>query len=413
MKKLVSLLLSVGLILSLAAPAAAVNETREKNLTYRGIGIYLDGRELTPLDETGGSTEPFIMDSTTYLPIRAIAGALALGVEWIPETSTVALTSGGRLSISRAEPTATHAVKSAGLSYRGINISLDGRLLELKNADGDSVEPFIIDGTTYLPLRVIGEALGLTVKWDAATSSVVLLTPDSGHMRVVETLALDREGEMLLETRETLTYSYPRFTLVTERTGDRLTGERVTYFDAEGRPTEALYYGAEGLLSITETWSYGTDGLLKRFVHDEAEGSENDSCTLYEYKNGSLRRSQRFDGDTEPRVHSTDSTYTYDDKGNLIKLYVHLPMGSWEEIIYTYNENGLLTSESSVAYDILGGGFSKYSVSYEYDADGLLLRSVDIAGNVTEYYYGADGSLEKSVTARTDGCFVIKSYTRA
>ena len=47
------------------------------------------------------------------------------------------------------------------------------------DANGNYVEPFIIDGTTYLPVRGIASALGLNVGWDGATKTVLLTTPES------------------------------------------------------------------------------------------------------------------------------------------------------------------------------------------------------------------------------------------
>ena len=35
-------------------------------------------------------------------------------------------------------------------------------------------EPFIYDGTTYLPVRAVGEAVGKTVGWDGKTNTVTL-----------------------------------------------------------------------------------------------------------------------------------------------------------------------------------------------------------------------------------------------
>lgn len=65
------------------------------------------------------------------------------------------------------------------LVYKDIKVSLDGELLELKDASGDPVEPFMFDGTNYLPVRAVSEALGLEVSWDGETSTVILTTPQA------------------------------------------------------------------------------------------------------------------------------------------------------------------------------------------------------------------------------------------
>ena len=63
------------------------------------------------------------------------------------------------------------------LEYRNIKVSLDGKILDLKDAAGNSVEPFMFDGTNYLPVRALAESLGLNVAWDGSTNTVVLTTP--------------------------------------------------------------------------------------------------------------------------------------------------------------------------------------------------------------------------------------------
>ena len=65
------------------------------------------------------------------------------------------------------------------LTYRDIRVSLDGKVLDLRNAVGDKVEPFMFDGTNYLPVRALAEALGLNVAWDGKEVMVVLTTPES------------------------------------------------------------------------------------------------------------------------------------------------------------------------------------------------------------------------------------------
>ena len=70
---------------------------------------------------------------------------------------------------------ATGTVTKA-LYYNDIKVALDGASLDLKDAQGNSVEPFMVDGTNYLPVRTVAEVLGLNVGWDSTTSTVVLTT---------------------------------------------------------------------------------------------------------------------------------------------------------------------------------------------------------------------------------------------
>ena len=60
------------------------------------------------------------------------------------------------------------------VDYTNIKVMLNGKRLDLKDASGNTVEPFAYNGTTYLPVRAVGDALGLSVSWDGATSTVVL-----------------------------------------------------------------------------------------------------------------------------------------------------------------------------------------------------------------------------------------------
>ena len=68
--------------------------------------------------------------------------------------------------------------RQATLNYSGISITLDGKKITPKDANGKAVEPFIIDGTTYLPVRAVANALGLNVTWDGTTKTVGLYTGD-------------------------------------------------------------------------------------------------------------------------------------------------------------------------------------------------------------------------------------------
>ena len=172
----IATLLAAVLLLAVLCPARAY-ETKTATLHYNGISIMLDGEYLTPQDVTGAAVNPFIIDGTTYLPIRAVASALGLEVGWEQETQTITLTSGGEANLGPGIPNADDPYTAeAELKYPGITIYLDGEKLIPKDVTGKVVDPFVIGGTTYLPIRAIASALGLTVDWNGETKTVLLYT---------------------------------------------------------------------------------------------------------------------------------------------------------------------------------------------------------------------------------------------
>ena len=47
-------------------------------------------------------------------------------------------------------------------------------MIDPKDANGQTVEPFIYNGTTYLPVRAVGTAIGKDVSWDGVEKVVYL-----------------------------------------------------------------------------------------------------------------------------------------------------------------------------------------------------------------------------------------------
>ena len=72
---------------------------------------------------------------------------------------------------------ATSGKVTKELEYRNISVTLDGEKLDLRDAKGNAVEPFMFEGTNYLPVRALAESLGLSVSWDGANATVVLTSP--------------------------------------------------------------------------------------------------------------------------------------------------------------------------------------------------------------------------------------------
>ena len=66
------------------------------------------------------------------------------------------------------------ATKQISVNYGGISIVVDGTKITPTDVAGKVVEPFIYEGTTYVPARAIAEALGKDVEWEPATQTVYI-----------------------------------------------------------------------------------------------------------------------------------------------------------------------------------------------------------------------------------------------
>ena len=79
---------------------------------------------------------------------------------------------GAALLCGTAVAASTITSRTITAQYMGIQIVVDGVAVTPKDANGNVVEPFVSEGTTYLPVRAIGEALGKEVTWDGSTATV-------------------------------------------------------------------------------------------------------------------------------------------------------------------------------------------------------------------------------------------------
>lgn len=151
MKKMLAFIVAFAMILS-ALPVSA-------SVFYGDISVVLDGEKLELKNESGDVVEPFIVDGTTYLPIRAMSNAFGFDVSWNNDTRTVFV----------GEET-----ESVLNDY--VNIFIDGEEFFAKDVTGKVVYPLIIDGSVFLPVRAVSEAFGKTVSWDDENLTVTLTT---------------------------------------------------------------------------------------------------------------------------------------------------------------------------------------------------------------------------------------------
>ncbi|MBE3596991.1 MAG: copper amine oxidase N-terminal domain-containing protein [Hydrogenibacillus sp.] len=115
-----------------------------------GIRVYVNGQPLT------FEVAPKIENGRTLAPIRAIAEALGLTVDWNEKTREVTLSNGDKtVTLQIGEPKA----------------NVDGQTVTL------DVPPTVEQGRTLVPLRFISEALGADVEWVPEGQVVAVTTP--------------------------------------------------------------------------------------------------------------------------------------------------------------------------------------------------------------------------------------------
>lgn len=110
------------LMFSTIIPAVA-STSRQVTANYNDIKITLDNVEVVPKDANGNVVEPFIIDGTTYLPVRAVANALGLNVEWDGKTHTVKLTNPD--TVVTPFDKFKSALDNAGYSYETVAMAAD------------------------------------------------------------------------------------------------------------------------------------------------------------------------------------------------------------------------------------------------------------------------------------------------
>jgi hypothetical protein len=440
MNKLLTLVLALTLTFALALPAAAAAGTKTVSVTYCKIVIMVDGQTITPVDGTGKAVEPFALNGSTYLPLRAVAGALGLNVAWNGKTSTVALTTGGKAVSGTGKPVLTDAVKTVKATYSNIKITLDGKAITPKDAAGKAVEPFAIAGTTYLPVRAVANALGVEVGWEGAINTVYIgkqptaydyylyakYTVESdgtgkdvhyyGYDDQMRLISDEYHGSLAVKTSsdytETITYDDKNMTAVDVLKDSR----KEMTLDARGNVTKTVTYnvsssGAKTLLE-TDAYTYDSnDRLLTHRLDSAAAKVTRTETYTYDSKGNVLSIVTVVDGET------TTDRYTYNADGNVDTHVSSAAAGTMtEKHTYTWDSQKRITGDKAVqtysGYSATGTLFTEYiysdggkvtenhytvnsdgsqrltsSIVSTYDEDGLLAEQVENGTDTVYQYY--------------------------
>ncbi len=122
--------------------AIALNTTTLYNVMVSGVKIIIDGKEFNATDAGGHHVEPIIYNGTTYLPVRAIAGAFDKPVYWDGENFTVYLGAmEGRLEYPSVYLKDMTNITSGANKFREINNPQDNYGNKYGYGFGNSINP--------------------------------------------------------------------------------------------------------------------------------------------------------------------------------------------------------------------------------------------------------------------------------
>jgi hypothetical protein len=96
---------------------------------------------------------PVIREGRTLVPVRVVSEAMSASVYWLEKTKQIRIVEGGNeifLTIGSKE-----------MKIGGVTKTMD-------------VEPMIIGGSTYVPLRFISENLGAEIAWNNDTREITI-----------------------------------------------------------------------------------------------------------------------------------------------------------------------------------------------------------------------------------------------
>lgn len=177
--------------------------------------VFVEGHESYCWNPQGKQTDYLIYNGSTYIPIRTAGEWMGKNIEWDDATQTVTL-SGTTEKVYR-EQTTSEIDSDTWSKYRDegmtvqllddIKVVVDGKEQDFKNAKGEPVHPLSYNNMTYLPVRNIGELLGMTVTFqpeiEKEQSAAIF-------MRTKMTEAQMTEAQKYIDTLKQ-SYSYKAF----------------------------------------------------------------------------------------------------------------------------------------------------------------------------------------------------------
>ncbi|WP_207637170.1 Ltp family lipoprotein [Anaerovorax odorimutans] len=158
--------------------------------------------------------------------------------------------------------------KALTATFNNIKIYVDQNLVTPKDSNGNTVEPFISGGTTYLPVRAVADALGKEVSWDSATKSVYIGTQPTTPNQGTQTSVTLGEKNALAKAKsylESMSFSYSG--LIKQLEYEGFSSIEATY-GADNCNANWDEQAAKKAKTYMESMSFSRDSLIQQLKYE-------------------------------------------------------------------------------------------------------------------------------------------------
>ncbi len=181
------------------------------------------------IDNRSSEVKPVVLDDRTYVPLRFVAEAFGVSLDWEEETNKITLKGGNN---------------TVNLTVGEASITVNG---ETKLIDAAS---YITDDRTMVPIRAVSEALGKYVFWD--DSGLIVIADENKFPEPQKTVEKALIAKLVDKMYRTSIYqdSDGVYTLAKELIGDEVRVKTVTASTHDGNIPENTIDG-----NLNTRWS--------------------------------------------------------------------------------------------------------------------------------------------------------------
>lgn len=205
MKKQIAYVIAATLAISAVVPIMAADNIKTRDAQLRSdFTIVVEGKEVGFRTADGQAVYPVLYNGSTYLPLRAVGELMGKNVNWDEKNKVVTL-SGTRDSISKNDVNAKIGKKDIRVQERpDFTIVVDNEKKKFRSATGREIYPILYNGSTYLPLRAIGEIMEQDVIWDGKEKKITLGTKN-GDFTVTDADSFQQNDQANVPNNNTIT----------------------------------------------------------------------------------------------------------------------------------------------------------------------------------------------------------------